>query len=109
MSILVTRTLRAGVIDRASPEDSIIGRSERAAYREQLDFGTVGDQLLHRLQYFDQMRPVRAYRGYSDAGPPVQSKMINFGDAELKAPSHLGDQRAYQRALLLERMDIAEQ
>ena len=60
------------------------------------------DELFHRIQYVDEMRPVRAYRGHPDAGSSVQFEMINFSDAELKALPHLGDQRAYQRALLLE-------
>ena len=55
------------------------------------------------------MCPVRAYGGYSDAGPSVQFKMINFSNTELKALPHLGDQRTYQRALLLERMHVPEQ
>ena len=43
------------------------------------------------------------------AGPPVQVEMIDFRDTELKALAYLSDQRTDQRALLLERMHIAEQ
>jgi hypothetical protein len=35
--------------------------------------------------------------------------MINFGNAELETLRNLGDQRTDERALLLERMDIAKQ
>src|SRR4030095_2245909 len=55
------------------------------------------------------MCPVGTNRGYPDGCPSVQLEMINFGDAELEAPTQLRDQRAYQRALLLKRMHVAEQ
>jgi hypothetical protein len=97
---------------RAAPkkrETSIISGSERAAYGQQLDLGAVGDEVLDGIEHLHEMRPVGAHRGYPDTCPSVQLKMINFGHTQLKAFAHVGDQRAYQRALLLERMHIAEQ
>jgi hypothetical protein len=76
--------------------------SQCAVYRQQLDLRVVGDQLLDRIENIDQMRPIGADRRNSNPGPPVQLKMINFGHAELKSPSYLRNQGAYQRSLLLE-------
>ena len=82
---------------------------DASAYGEQLNFGAEGDQPLDGIEYLDQMCSVRTHRGHPDAHPSMQLEMINFGDAEFKAPADLCYQRADQRALLLERMHIAEQ
>jgi hypothetical protein len=55
------------------------------------------------------MGTVRANRCYSNPSPPVQLQVINFGDAEIESPPHVGDERSYQGTLLLERMNIAKQ
>ena len=88
---------------------SVIPRPQGAAYRQQLELGTVGDQLLDRIEYFDQMRSIGADRRYADARTTVQLKMINFGHTELESLAHVGDQRAHHRALLLQRMHISKQ
>jgi hypothetical protein len=92
-----------------SPRVSIIGGSQRAADRQQLNLGTIGDQLLGCIENVDEVCAVGTHRGYSNRRPSVQLEMINFGDAELEAPTQFRDQRAYQGALFLQRMHIAEQ
>jgi hypothetical protein len=87
---------------------SVIARPQRAAYRQQLELGTVGDQLLDRIEYLDQMCSISADRRYADARTTVQLKMINFGHTELESLAHVGDQWAHHRALLLQRMDISK-
>jgi hypothetical protein len=88
---------------------SIIPRPKHAAYRQQLEFGTVGDQLLDGIEYVDQMRSISADRRYTDARTTVQLEMINFGHTELESLPHVGDQGAHHRALLLQRMHISKQ
>ena len=51
---------------------SVIPRPQRAAYGQQLELGTVGDQLLDRIEYVDQMRSISADRRYADARTTVQ-------------------------------------
>ena len=60
--------------------------------------------MLDGVGYVDECARSGTHRGDPDAGPSVQLEMIDFGDTELKALAHLSDQRAYQQALLLERM-----
>jgi hypothetical protein len=119
MSILATRTRPAGVtglvkgVAGNSCELGFQAREQlsenRSAHREQLNFGAIGDQPLDGIEDLDQMCPVGSNRGHSDGRPSMQLEMINFGDAEFEALADLCYQRADQRALLLQRMHIAEQ
>ena len=63
---------------------SVIARPQGAAYREELELRTVGDQLLDRIEYIDQMASIGADRRYADARTAVQLKMINFGHTEAR-------------------------
>jgi hypothetical protein len=128
MSILVTLTQPAGVTGAVSLRMSLTTQlrasttaadpsarcassflEKGAAYRQQLNLRAERDQALDRVKHLDQMGTVRADCCYSNPSPPVQLQMINFGDAEIESPPHVGDDRSYQGTLFLERMNIAKQ
>ena len=96
MSILATRTRQGGATglpDKSGSWLLIVSGSQGAAYRQQLELRTVGNELLDRIQHLDQMRPIGTDRRNADSCPPMQVKMINFGNAELESLTNLNNER----------------
>ncbi|GAA4668053.1 hypothetical protein GCM10023197_24440 [Gordonia humi] len=61
------------------------------------------------VEQFGDVRGVAADHGDTDARATMQVAMIGLGDRHVVSATDLGDDRADDRSLLLEGVDVAEQ
>jgi len=80
---------------------SVVAGADLPTCAEQVHPGTVGHVILRGVEHLNDVGPVRTDESDAEPGAPVQVVMVDFGDGNVEAFSHLGDDGPDNRAFLL--------
>ena len=77
--------------------------------REQVYLGPILKKPLHRVKYVDDVLTVSSNHAGYDEGAAIQIEITNFGHADLKLATNLGNDGPHDGTLMFERMNITQQ
>ena len=88
---------------------SVVAGEDLPAGAEQVNPGTIGHVILRGVEHFNDVGPVRPDESDAEPCAPVQVVMVDFGDGDVEAFAHFGNDGPDYRAFLLQGMDISQQ